>query len=376
MLKAILVRLYPTPDQERFLRGQFGAVRFVWNKALFLKRHYYRVKGIQLDPIHDLKKLLPIAKRHSKYAWLKNYDSIALQESLRHLARAFSGFLKKRAGFPHFKTRRGEQSSYHCMNVSVSENAVKIPKIGPIKAVIHRPVEGRVKSITLKLDACGDFFAAILYEDGRAQAEKPTTVRESEVTGFDLGLRSLVTDSNGQKIEAPKVYRRAQKQLAKAQRVLSRKRKGSANREKARRRLAKRHRRVARIRADFLHKVSRKLVNENQALVFETLKIKDMLSNHCLAGAISDAAWGEFVRMIEYKAQWNGRHVVRVDAWYPSSKKCSKCGFKRGELKLSVRSWTCPQCGARHDRDENAAANLKAEGIRMLRANGLVVLRA
>lgn len=376
MLKALVVRLYPTPEQAHFLRGQFGAVRFVWNKGLFLKRHFYRVKGTNLDPVHDLKKLLAVAKRHPKYAWLKDCDSMALQESLRHLGSAFSRFFQKKAGFPRFKSRRGEQSSYHCTGVSVGEDFVKIPKMDRIKAVIHRPVEGKVKSITLKLDACGDFFASILYDDGESVAAKPKTVRASEVVGVDLGLKSFVADSNGRKIEAPKAYRRARKQLVKAQRALSRKQKGSANREKARRRLAKQHRRVARIRSDFLHKASRKLVNESQALVFETLKIKNMLKNHHLAGAIADAGWGEFVRMIEYKAERAGCHVARVDTYFPSSKTCSQCGFKRDELDLSVRSWTCPKCGAHLDRDVNAAANLKAEGIRMLRANGLVVLRA
>lgn len=235
-----------------------------------MKRHFYRVKGKTLDPVHDLKKLLPVAKRHRKYAWLKAYDSMALQESLRHLGAAFSRFFKKEAGYPRFKIRRGEQSSCHCTCVSVGSDFIKIPKMERIKTAIHRPVEGKVKSITLKLDTCGDFFASILYDDGKPCAEKPKAVRASEVTGFDLGLAAFVTDSNGEKIESPKAYRRAKKRQAKSQRALTRKQKGSANREKARRRLAKQHRRVARIRVDFLHKASRKLVNENQALVFET----------------------------------------------------------------------------------------------------------
>lgn len=301
---------------------------------------------------------------------------MALQESLRNLGSAFSRFFKKLAGFPHFKSRRGEQSSYHCTGVSVGADFVKVPKMAPIKAVIHRPAEGKVKSITLKLDPCGDFFASILYDDGKSNAVKPKTARASEVVGFDVGLKSFGTDSNGRKIEAPKPYRRARKRLVKAHRDLSRKQKGSANREKARSRLAKQHRHVVRIRKDFLNKVPRKPVNESQALVVETLKIKNMLKNRYLAGAIADASWGEFVRMIEYKTEREGRYVVRVDTYFPSSKTCSQCGYKRDELDLSVRSWTCPKCGAHLDRDVNAAVNLKAEGIRMLRANGPVVLRA
>ena len=375
MLRVVKVRLYPTAAQANFLRGQFGAVRFVYNKGLYLKKHYYKAKGRNLDPIHDLKKLLPIAKKSKKYGWLAEYDSMALQESLRHLKKAFDGFFAGRTGFPHFKTRRGEQSSYHCTCVSVGENWIKVPKLSPIKAVIHRPVTGKVKSITLSMDCCGDFFASILFEDGLAAPEPLKEVKESLVTADDMGLDAFFTDSNKVKVYAPKPLKKALKKVRKASRTLSRRQKGSKNREKARLRLARINRRVKRVRQDFLHKVSRKQVNESQALVFETLKVNNMVRNRRLARSIMDAAWGEYFRMASYKAEREGKRVVKIDQFFPSSKTCSACGHVLEELKLSTRRWTCPACGAHHDRDENAAINLKRQGILHLRANGLVVLR-
>ena len=243
MIHALQVRLYPTDVQKHYLAGLFGAVRFCYNKGLELKIHYYKVKGVNLHPIHDIKKLLPIAKKSRKYGWLADYDSMALQESVRNLHAAFSRFFKKEGGFPHFKSRRGEQSSYHCTNISVGDDFVKVPKMEPIKAVIHRKIDGKVKSITLSMDTCGDYWASILYEDDQAEAAPETTVRESKMLGLDVGIETFCTCSNGKKIKSPKPLKRAMKKLKKAQRALSRKKKGGKNREKARKRLAKLHRR-------------------------------------------------------------------------------------------------------------------------------------
>ena len=166
MIRAIRIRLYLTPDQKKYLAGLFGAVRFCYNKALYLKTHFYKVKGVNLHPIHDLKKLIAIAKKSKKYAWLAEYDCMALQESVRNLNKAYGRFFKKEAGYPRFKSRRGEQSSYHCTGVSAGDDFVKVPKMKKIKAVMHRKIEGKVKSITLSMDACGDYWASVLYEDG------------------------------------------------------------------------------------------------------------------------------------------------------------------------------------------------------------------
>ena len=376
MKKAAVFRLYPTADQKHYLAGLFGAVRFCYNKGLELKKHYYKVKGVNIHPIHDLKKLLPIAKKSHKYAWLANYDSMALQESLRHLNTSFDKFYKKEAGFPRFKSRWGDQSSYHCVCVSVGEGYVKVPKMNPIKAVIHRKIDGKVKSITLSKDCCGDYWASVLYENDEVEAAPETAVHESQILGLDAGLKTFCTCSNGKKVKSPKPLKRAMKKLKRAQRALSRKKKGSKNREKARKRLAKLHRKVARIRADFNHKTSRRLVDENQALIFETLRIKNMMKNHHLAGAIADAGWGEFMRQCEYKAKREGKLFVKINTFFPSSKLCSHCLKKLPALGLSTRSWVCPYCGTHHDRDINAALNIKQEGIRNLKAAGLTVLRS
>ena len=376
MIHAVQVRLYPTDVQMHYLAGLFGAVRFCYNKGLDLKIHYYKVKGVNLHPIHDIKKLLPIAKKTRKYAWLADYDSMALQESVRNLHTAFTRFFKKESGFPHFKSRRGEQSSYHCVGVSVGDGFVKVPKMEPIKAVIHRKIDGKVKSITLSMDTCGDYWASILYEDDQAEAAPETTVRESKMLGLDVGIETFCTCSNGKKIKSPKPLKRAMKKLKKAQRALSRKKKGGKNREKARKRLAKLHRRVARVRADFQHKTSRRLVDENQALIFETLRIKNMMKNLHLAGAIADVGWGEFMRQCEYMAKQKGRVFVKINTFFASSKTCSACGHRLQTLSLATREWTCPHCGAHHDRDVNASLNIKQEGIRMLKAAGLTVLRS
>ena len=375
MLRAAKFRLYPTPAQEKFLWGQWGAVRFVWNKALALKQRFWKRNGTNLSVIHDLKPLIARAKKSKKYEWLKLYDSIALQESVRHLDGAFNRFFKKQAGFPHWKSRRGEQSSYHCTCVSAGDGWVRVPKVGRIKAVTHRTVEGKVKSITLSADSTGAYYAAVLFDDGQPEPELPSKIYEDEVTGIDLGLKDLVIESNGRKEPNPKHMKRAEKNLRRKAKKFSRTKKRSRRHEKARRRLAKAHKRVSNARKDNLYKISKRLIDENQAVCAESLKIKNMQQNPHLAKAIADAGWGELCRMLAYKAKRAGKRFVQIDTFFPSSKTCSICGFKLNELALSIREWICPHCGAKLDRDCNAAANIRAEGIRKMKAAGLTVLK-
>ena len=371
MLRATKVRVYPTEDQAEFLIAQFGAVRFAYNKALHLKSHMYRKHGATLNPKKDIKPLLAVAKKSRKYQWLKQYDSIALQQSVINLHTAFDNFFnpKLRAKYPNFKRRHGKQSSYHCVGVKVLDGAIKLPKMKPVKANIHRGIIGKVKSITLSLSKTGKFYASILVDDG---LEAPTLIHSiDKVTGIDLGLSHFAIQSNGKKEANPRFVKRAEKNLRRKQKQLSRKVKGSANRAKARLRVAKCHEKTANARADFQHKLSRTLVDKNHAVIVETLKSANMMKNRKLAKHIADASWHSFVVKLEYKLKEKGKHLVKLDQWYASSKRCHCCGHKMEEMPLSVRKWDCPSCGTTDiDRDLNAALNIRDKGILELKAAG------
>ncbi|PNI01009.1 RNA-guided endonuclease TnpB family protein [Vibrio diazotrophicus] len=371
MLRATKIRIYPTQEQAEFLIAQFGAVRFAYNKALHLKSHMYRKHGVTLNPKKDIKPLLAVAKKSRKYHWLKQYDSIALQQSVINLHQAFDNFFNPRlkAKYPQFKRRHGKQSSYHCVGVKVLDGAIKLPKMKPIEANVHREIAGVVKSITVSLSKTGKFYASILADDGVEASTPLHTVRT--VTGVDLGLSHFVIESNGRKTANPRFVRRAEKNLRRKQRQLSRKAKGSANRAKDRILVAKCHEKVANARADFQHKLSRTLVDENQAEIVETLKSANMMKNRKLAKHIADASWNSFVAKLEYKLKEQGKHLVKLDQWYASSKTCHCCGHKMEEMPLSVRKWDCPSCGTTDiDRDLNAALNIHDKGILELKAAG------
>ena len=371
MLRATKIRIYPTQEQAEFLIAQFGAVRFAYNKALHLKSHMYRKHGVTLNPKKDIKPLLAVAKKSRKYQWLKEYDSIALQQSVINLHQAFDNFFnpKLKAKYPQFKRRHGKQSSYHCVGVKVLDGSIKLPKMKPIEANVHREIEGVVKSITVSLSKTGKFYASILADDGVEALTPLHTVRT--VTGVDLGLSHFAIESNGRKTANPRFVKRAEKNLRRKQRQLSRKAKGSANRAKARILVAKCHEKVANARADFQHKLSRTLVDENQAVIVETLKSANMMKSRKLAKHIADASWHSFVAKLEYKLKEQGKHLVKLDQWYASSKTCHCCGHKMEDMPLSVRKWDCPSCGTTNiDRDLNAALNIRDKGILELKAAG------
>ncbi|MEK9497369.1 RNA-guided endonuclease TnpB family protein [Photorhabdus sp. P32] len=373
MLRATKVRLYPTPEQAEYLNAQFGAVRFAYNKALHIKKHAYKYDGVSLSPRKDLKPLLAVAKKSRKYGWLKEYDSIALQQAVINLNTAFDNFFnpKLKAGFPTFKSKHGKQSSYHCVGVKVLDSAIKIPKLSPVEARIHRKIPGEVKSITISRAATGKYYASILCDDGAKAPAKPSRV--TNVTGLDMGLSHYVIKSNGDKVTNPRHLINASRNLRRKQKALSRKKKGRARRRKARLRLASVHERVANARADFQHKLSRAIVGENQAVIVETLKSANMMKNPHLARAIGDAGWHGFITKLEYKAAEKGVHLVKLDQWFTSSKTCHCCGHKMREMPLNKRIWQCPVCGVGHDRDINAAINIERKGIQELQAAGLVV---
>ena len=375
MLRATKVRLYPTVEQAGFLTAQFGAVRFAYNKALHIKKHEYKFHGISLSPKKDLKPLLSVGKKSRKYQWLKQYDSIALQQSVINLHTAFDNFFnpKIKTRFPSFKSKHGKQSSYHCVGIKVLVDSIKIPKLkDPIKAVLHREIKGVIKSITLSMSKTGKFYASILCDDGIGQ---PKPINDIEkVIGIDLGLTHFVIQSSGEKEANPRFLKRAERNLIRKQRSLSRKKNGSKNRSKARLLVAKCHEKVANARSDFQHKLSRKIIDENQAVIVETLKSANMMKNHKLAKHIADAAWHSFVVKLEYKAKQQGKHLIKIDQWYASSKICHCCGHKVEKMPLHIRKWDCPNCGAIGiDRDWNAALNVRSKGIIDLKAAGLVV---
>ena len=373
MLIATKVRLYPTPEQADFLNQQFGAVRFAYNKALHIISTQYKRHGTKLRAKKDLKPLLAVAKKSRKYHWLKAFDSIALQQACINLDRAFQNFFNPqlKARYPKFKRKHGKQSSYHCTGIKVGGSWIKVPKLTPIKARLHRDITGTLKSITLTRTTTGKYFAALLVDDG---VEAPTPLQTVDtVLGVDMGLTHLAIDSEGNKIANPRFLKRAAANLRRKQKALSRCQKGSKGRAKARLKLAKAHQRLANARADFQHKLSRHVIDENQAVIVETLKTANMMKNHHLARAIGDAGWSGFITKLEYKATEKGVHLVKLDQWFASSKTCHCCGHKMPEMPLKLREWQCPGCSADHDRDINAALNIQHKGITELMAAGHVV---
>ena len=327
MLKAIKIRLYPTTGQAEFLNRQFGAVRFVYNTGLRIMSHRYKRHGQSLSARHDIKKLLPAAKKSRKYGWLKDADSIALQQACLNLDHAFQCFFdpKQKSGYPHFKSKRGKQSSYHCVGVKAGDNFIKVPKLGPIRARVHRKVEGKLKSITLTRTVTGKHYASLLFDTGQAAPAPLKGVDAAKVVGLDMGLSHLAIDSTGRKIANPRFLKLAQKNLKRKQQALSRTQKGTRRRARARLLVAKAHERLANARHDFQHKLSRQIVDDNQAVIVETLKVRNMMKNRKLAKHIGDASWYALITMLDYKAREQGKHLVKLDPWFASSKTCHVC---------------------------------------------------
>lgn len=374
--RALKVRLYPENEHEVFLNAQFGAVRFAWNKALAIKNHYYKYHNQNLKPSKDIKPLLSIAKNHDKYSWLKDYDSLALQQAVINLNKAFNNFFSKRAGFPRFKKRNGKQSSYHTgsgISVDFDNNTITIPKIGKIKAKLHRLMDGKLTSITVSRTSSGKYYASLLFKSEDVLPSLPKKIDYDKMTGIDLGLKHFIIDSNFDKVINPKFFVNSFRNLKRKQKQVSRKVKGSSNRNKARIKLAKIHERIANQRLDFFYKLANKIVSENQAIILETLKVKNMLKNKKLSKHIQDVAWSTFIEILERKALEKGVIVHKINQWFASSKLCSCCGYKNEDLTLNVRHWECPECKTLHDRDINAALNIKEKGRLDLMAVGIVV---
>jgi len=358
MLKAYKYRLKPTKNQIILLEKHIGSCRYIYNWALNLKIKTYEQTGKSISQF-DINKQITILKKENE--WLKEANSQSLQGMTRNLESAFTRFFREKNGFPNFKSKKNPIQSFPVPQhyyADFEKGIVKLPKIGEVKAVLHRSFEGTLKTATVSRSATGEYYISILVEDGKELPVKEAFT-ESTTVGIDVGIKDFAVLSTGEKVENPKYLKNSLKRLKVLQKRVSRKQKGSKNREKAKQRLAVLHEKISNQRNDFQHKLSFKLVSENQALAVETLNVKGMIKNHHLAQAIWDSAWSSFVTKLEYKAEWYGKTLLRIGQFEPSSKVCNVCGFHNSELTLKDREWTCPDCKTRHDRDINAAINIK-----------------
>ena len=368
--RAYHYRFYPTQEQAHILARTFGCVRYVYNWGLRTRTdaYYQRQEHLYYE---QLAVLLTSLKKQEEVAWLQEVSSVPLQQSLRHLESAFRTFFDGRAKYPTFKKKHGPQAATYASSAFKWDGkGLTLAKMtAPLDIRWSRslPKDAKPSSVTVTKDPAGRYFVSFLIEEAIA----PLPVSPKTV-GVDLGLHDVVTLSTGEKTGNERFFTKDEKKLARAQRCLARKQKGSKNREKARRKVARIHARIADRRCDFLHKLTTRLIRDNQVVCIESLQVKNMLGNHTLAKAIADVGWGELVRQLQYKAAWYGRAVVAIDKWYPSSKRCSACGHILDSLPLDVRQWTCPECGTVHDRDVNAALNIKAAGLAVY-ASGEVV---
>lgn len=356
MLKAYKYRLYPTKQQEEYFAKCFGCTRFIYNQMLSDKiDHYKETKEMLKNTPAQYKKAFP---------FLKEVDSLALANAQQNLNKAYKNFFRdKSVGFPKFKSKHKSKASYTTNNqggsIRIEDGEIKLPKIGFVRLRQHRTFDGDIKSCTIAMNKSGKYFISILVES----TDEPSQSVERKI-GIDLGVSdfAITTNDLGEsvKYDNPKHLYKSEKKLKKSQRSLSRKQKGGKNRNKVRIQVAKKHEKIANQRKDFLHKLSKKITDENQVIVIETLSSKNLMKNHKLAKSIGDAGWHEFVRQLEYKAKQKGRTIIKADRFYPSSQICSACGHRDGKKPLHIREWNCPNCGKHLDRDINASKNLLA----------------
>jgi putative transposase len=357
MVRGFKYRCYPTKAQEQQLAKTFGAVRFVYNWALEQRTKAWYEKQERIS-YNKTSAMLTELKQQPDTAWLYDAVSVPQQQALRHLQTAFVNFWEKRAKYPSFKKKHGRQSAEFTSSAfQWDEHDLRIAKIGKLKIKWSRRFKGRPTNVTVSKARSGRYYVSFTVDD-----PLPKQPKTRKSVGIDLGLTSFVTLSTGEKIQAPKPLKANLAKLKRRQQSLSRKMLGSNNRAKARIAVAKIYEKVAFIRLDFLHKLSTRLIRENQTIVIEDLNIRGMSKNHCLARSISDVSWAEFTRQLAYKCAWYGRTLVKIDRFYPSTKRCYDCGYVLDKLPLDQRSWTCPSCHIIHDRDNNAAKNILAAG--------------
>jgi len=363
--RAYRYRFYPTQEQEQLLRRTLGCVRLVYNLALHSRTEGWYARQERIG-YSETSAMLTDWKKQEDLQFLNEVSCVPLQQGLRNLQKAFSNFWAGRTKYPNFKKRRSGGSAEFTRSAFKWKGGqlwlAKCSQPLPIRWSRALPNGCEPSTITVKLDASGRWFVSLLVEDHTVKA----LPQLDKAVGIDAGITSLIATSDGEKVANPKHFKRLRFKLRQAQKALSRKVKGSNNREKAKLMVARIQVAIADARKDFLHKLTTRLIRENQTIAVEDLAVKNMMKNRFLSAAIADASWAELVRQLEYKAAWYGRTLVKIDRWFPSSKRCGHCGHVVDKLPLDVREWDCPECGTHHDRDINAANNILAAGLAVI----------
>lgn len=366
MFKSYKYRIYPNKEQEKLIQKTFGCCRFVYNQTLARRKDLYEKNKESMNKIACNNYVTQVLKK--EYEWLREVDKFALTNSVYNMDSAYQKFFKEHAGYPKFKSKRNNRQSYKTnftnnnIIVDFENNKIKLPKLKQVRCAVHRKFNGLIKSATISQVPSGKYFVSILVDTEHIPMESTGCV-----VGVDLGIKDLLITSDGEKFDNVRTIKKYELRLAKEQRKLAHKQKGSNNYQKQRIKIAKVYEKVHNTRVDNLHKISHKLISDNQVIVSEDLVVSNMVKNHKLAKNILDCGWYELTRQLQYKSDWNKRQYIKIGRFFPSSQLCSNCGYQNKDTKnLGVREWTCPHCQVIHDRDVNAAKNILNEGLKML----------